>query len=269
MSARCANCQANLTGAYCADCGQKAHTDDRSLGALLHGVLGTLISYDNKFWTTLVPLLLRPGTLTRDHVEGRRQRHFDPVRMFLLVSVLVFIAPDTMNVPVYELSDDWAAPAAEGSSLSARAKIGLERLREFDPEDTEALTSFNVTVAKRYLTMYMVAGVIGLALFLKLIHRKRFFTDHLVFALHIAIFMYVWNWAVRLPPWSDEVIGWLMLIGQTAYMMAAYWRIYGWAGWKGRAASIVGGIAVNLALLIPYSLVAQACAIYTLMPPAA
>jgi len=271
MSATCANCQANLTGAYCASCGQKAHANDRSLGTLLLMVFGTLFSYENKFWTTLVPLILLPGKLTRDHVEGRRQRHFDPVRMFLLVSVLVFFAPDTMNVPTYELSGDWAEPAVEGSSFLDRAKKGKERLQSFDPATTDAavITSFNVTVAKRYLTVYMVIGVIGLALFLKLIHRKRFLVDHLVFALHVAIFMYVWNWVARLPPWSTEVTAILTAIGQVGYLMAAYWRIYGWPGWKGRTASLVGGIAANLAFALPYALAAQASAVYMLMPPAA
>lgn len=269
MSETCANCEATLAGAYCSSCGQKANATDRSLGALFLGVLGNLISYDNKFWATLVPLMLRPGFLTIDHVNGRRQRYFDPVRMFLLVSVLIFFAPDTLGVATYELPDAWAVPAAAEASWMDRAKIGKERLLNLDPEDNELVASFNVTVAKRYLTFYMVIGVIGLGLFLKLFHRKRFFVDHLIFALHVAIFMYVWNWVARMLPVPDTAIAIITAIGQVGYLMAAYWRLYGWPGWKGRTASIVGGIGANVAFAVPYGLAAQASAIFTLMPPAA
>lgn len=242
---------------------------NRSFGALLGDALGSLFSYENKFWKTLVPLFLRPGLLTQDHVEGRQQRHFAPMRMFLLVSILVFFAPDTMNVPVFELSGEWAEPASAEFSFLDRAKIGLGRLRDFPPDDTELLTSFNVTVAKRFLTLYMIIGILGLAVFLKFIHRKRFLVDHVVFAVHIAIFMYMWNWVTRLPPWSSQVVAILTMIGQVGYMFAAYWRVYGWPGWKGRTASIIGGLFVNLAFAVPYGFASQMCAIYMLMPPSA
>jgi hypothetical protein len=39
----------------------------------------------------LIPLLVRPGQLTRDYLEGRRARYMPPFRMYLVLSVVFFV----------------------------------------------------------------------------------------------------------------------------------------------------------------------------------
>jgi hypothetical protein len=136
----------------------------------------------------------------------------------------------------------------------------------------ELVAAFNVTVAKRYLTLYMLVGVLGLALFLRLLHRRVLLVDHLVFGLHVAMFLYLWNLLVRLLPVVQDtatVVALLTAAGQVSYIIIAYMRVYGGRGWKGRSLAFLGGVAANLALAVPYGLTAQASAVWMLMPPAA
>jgi hypothetical protein len=51
---------------------------------------GRYISYDGKFWKTLGALLLRPGFLTHEYLDGRRRRYIGPARLFLVSSLLLF-----------------------------------------------------------------------------------------------------------------------------------------------------------------------------------
>jgi hypothetical protein len=86
----CGNCEAPLTGPYCASCGQHAHASARHLGAVLHDAWHDTTHLDGRLWHTLYLLLARPGQLTVDYFEDRRARYLPPVRLYLVLSVLFF-----------------------------------------------------------------------------------------------------------------------------------------------------------------------------------
>ena len=85
----CANCDAPLSGNFCANCGQKAHVH-RSLAHVGEEFVHGITHFDGKAWKTLPLLFFRPGKLTRDYIEGKRARYIAPVPLFLLVVFLMF-----------------------------------------------------------------------------------------------------------------------------------------------------------------------------------
>jgi hypothetical protein len=87
----CLNCGARLHGQYCGQCGQRASSRLISLWELMRDAFGDLFELDSRLWRTLVPLLARPGKLTRDYLEGRRARYMPPFRMYLVLSVVFFV----------------------------------------------------------------------------------------------------------------------------------------------------------------------------------
>jgi hypothetical protein len=95
---RCANCDAPLSGHFCANCGQKAHVH-RSLAHVGEEFLHGITHFDGKAWTTLPLLVARPGKLTRDYIEGRRARYIAPVPLFLLVVFLMFFVFSFVKLP--------------------------------------------------------------------------------------------------------------------------------------------------------------------------
>lgn len=98
MTGACSNCGSSDLGEFCAACGQKTpRPSDYSLRELGHAAVGWLTNYDSRLLTTVRALLLRPGQLARDHFEGRRARHLDPFRIFLLANILAWlIVPHTL-----------------------------------------------------------------------------------------------------------------------------------------------------------------------------
>jgi len=87
----CLNCGQELRGQYCGNCGQRASNRLISLWELMRDAFGDLFELDSRLWRTLVPLLIRPGRLTRDYLEGRRARYMPPFRMYLVLSVVFFV----------------------------------------------------------------------------------------------------------------------------------------------------------------------------------
>jgi len=54
-------------------------------------VFNGFITWDAKFWTTLFPLLTKPGKVSKDFIQGKRQRYSNPFQFYLTVSILFFL----------------------------------------------------------------------------------------------------------------------------------------------------------------------------------
>ena len=90
IPATCRNCDAPLSGPYCAQCGQHAHESARTITALSHDAWHVITHVDGRFWSTLRLLLLRPGQLTLEYFAERRARYVPPVRLYLVLSIAFF-----------------------------------------------------------------------------------------------------------------------------------------------------------------------------------
>ena len=88
---QCLNCKTPLAGQYCASCGQRARSRLISLWELVRDAFGDLFELDSRLWRTLIPLIARPGALTRDYLEGRRARFMPPFRTYLVLSIIFFL----------------------------------------------------------------------------------------------------------------------------------------------------------------------------------
>ena len=109
----CANCGTPVTGLYCGHCGQRVDHHLLTLREFLGEVAEVLTHADSRLWHTLVPLLLKPGLLTREFLSGRRASYLSPFRLYLLVSVLFFlIASLTTTGGTGVVHDPTAARAA-------------------------------------------------------------------------------------------------------------------------------------------------------------
>jgi hypothetical protein len=90
MAARCKNCDAELLGRFCANCGQAADVHVPSTVELVHELLEGLTHSDSRLWRTLTYLWFKPGRLTQEFIAGRRVAFLPPFRLYLVLSVIFF-----------------------------------------------------------------------------------------------------------------------------------------------------------------------------------
>ena len=88
----CENCGAELQGHWCAKCGQPAIEYRRSFRHVLSDLLNEFLNWDSKFFTTIALLILKPWRLTNEFLAGKRVRYVNPLRLYLLASILFFFA---------------------------------------------------------------------------------------------------------------------------------------------------------------------------------
>ncbi|MDH3545884.1 MAG: DUF4286 family protein [Gammaproteobacteria bacterium] len=121
----CLNCGTRLRGQYCGNCGQRSRSRLISLWELISDAFGDLFELDSRLWRTLVPLMIRPGRLTQDYLQGRRARYMPPFRMYLVMSLIFFVVaffdPRGELSLVTENEPDPGASAGDSTELSETA----------------------------------------------------------------------------------------------------------------------------------------------------
>src|SRR3982750_3617215 len=90
-SARCLNCDATLSGAFCSACGQRDVPPYPNLRELAADAFAEFSGWDGRLASTLRTLIQRPGLLTHEFLEGRRVRYISPLRLYLMTSVVYFL----------------------------------------------------------------------------------------------------------------------------------------------------------------------------------
>lgn len=156
--ARCTNCGAALTGAYCNACGQAAHVH-RSLLHLAEEVLHGILHFDAKGWRTLPLLIFRPGLLTRRYIDGQRARHVSPLALFLFSVFLMFFVFSFTATPAIQTTiggpaditkarAEIAAQVTAAASAAGRAEADLARAQARGDSNAAAAARAELTDAK-------------------------------------------------------------------------------------------------------------------------
>lgn len=115
---RCANCGTEFNDNFCPRCGQKAGVGPISWHTVRQGLTMIWGMDSRSLGYSLVQLVLRPGYLISDYINGKRQVSFPPVKMLLIVAIGIMIEEFIFGEPFQE--------------ETANAEAGNQALGAFD-----------------------------------------------------------------------------------------------------------------------------------------
>jgi hypothetical protein len=125
----CANCHTQLAGEYCTACGQRHEPHIHTVAHFAGEAFESISHADSRLWRTLWYLFSRPGFLTREFFAGRRVAYLPPFRLYLVLSVLVFlflsVSSDDPTVSTRPLIRG-TPEAAQVEKTTSEAKKALE-----------------------------------------------------------------------------------------------------------------------------------------------
>jgi hypothetical protein len=151
----CLNCGTQLLGAYCYHCGQRRQPRIIPVSSLISEAATDYLSLDNGLLRTLRLLITQPGRLSKEYVEGHHAPYVPPFRLYLLISALYFVIISLTHSQQFF----FVSPSSDTSAEDSR------RLIETMPK-----------------LMFVCLPLF--ALMLKAAFPKRYYVEHLVFALH-------------------------------------------------------------------------------------
>jgi hypothetical protein len=266
----CANCGAALGERYCPRCGQAARERLVSLRRLLADFAESQFSLDAKLPRTLAGLA-RPGRLTREYAGGRIAPYLAPFRLYLLASVVFFLAVSSVAAarvrPMAERAQVQYEQALEAArqqgdpelfhgaqqgwqvvavgidpaaapwplrGIAGRLKAQEVRLNALPPRD-------GTRVYLRSIFAYAPAVLFVLvplfALFLKVLHPRRLFVLHVIFVLHVHAFAFLIATPAVLVHAGPVYLA--LTLGLLAYLALALRRVYGGPRWATGARLLV------------------------------
>lgn len=89
----CLNCghPLDISDKYCPNCSQANSTKKLTLKDFVNEFLSSVINYDSKLIRTLYVMLLKPGSITKDYIAGKRIAYTNPFRFLLSLAFIYFI----------------------------------------------------------------------------------------------------------------------------------------------------------------------------------
>jgi hypothetical protein len=119
----CKNCQTETTGHYCHFCGQRYHAHKESFGELVFEFASDFVHFDSRFFKTVLPLIFKPGKITRSYNEGKQRSQFHPIRLYMFSSFVYFLLFFSFNKIETESQGE---PGVSDSLVRAEAMAKLK-----------------------------------------------------------------------------------------------------------------------------------------------
>lgn len=231
----CRNCGAQLSGPFCASCGQSAHDNhDTTLGHLFHELTHELLHVDGKIWRTVLALVIRPGQLTAEYWAGRRAAWIRPFRVFLIAAAVAYLAVPgigPMNFDVFvrtDASGDRNVFIGTSAPPSAAPGTGVSDVPEADRH------AYLEKIRKAYAPVrYAAVPLFAIASWTLMRRRQPYFANHVVLAAHFYSAWYTQSVLLSVLPWHGRAVAIAGLVGSVAYLFATLRTLFrqrvGWA----------------------------------------
>jgi hypothetical protein len=219
---KCANCGFPAPLSYCPSCGQKVVTKPPSVLEIFHDFYSQFTKVDSKGIRTILTLVLSPGKLSKDYVEGKRARYLTPLKIFLLISAFY--------VGLFWAYSNDIRDMNALSEAGRRSYNDLEYAQVFIPkapieEQRERSYQFFKFVYTNLAAMYVVLLPVFAAVLRALYWRgKLLYVEHLVFAAHFQAFAFL---VMISEPFLQRVgLTWIPYVISIVYLVFAMKRFY-------------------------------------------
>jgi hypothetical protein len=256
----CQNCRAELTGPYCAQCGQHDIDYTRSFGHIVEDSLEGMFHLDGKFFASARYIFTRPGFLTTEFLAGRRTRYANPLRFYIFASFLLFAFTVLTSRP--PTPAETAAAKAQADRLTQTVQAGppdtpkdhpffkfTESSQDAGPGGfirVDSLDSSKVasqTLSDEFwhrLPTILFFCLPVLALLLKLAYRRSRtpYIAHIIFALHLQALVFLclilikggWLLAGLAGDETGRIVGRLLSLATVLLVYGAFRHVYrqGW-----------------------------------------
>jgi hypothetical protein len=260
--AKCFNCNATIRieDNFCSHCGQENNDKKVPIKELARDFTGDYLTVDSKLWKSLKMLIFYPGRMSRDYADGKRMTYIKPIRLYLFISFIYFLALNSgaVDSPVIQFqssNDNGIEPSISQTSSvfsedsvdtlknSLQLTIGNSGFPEGDREKSRNPLVQLISVDPQFqefarscfpYVAFLMVPLLALIMFLFFKRKRRYFTEHFVLSLHIHSLMFFvmlisdgvsWLW----PGFQLQQL--LVLIVILCHSLIAARKMYGSKWW--------------------------------------
>ncbi len=218
----CLNCRQVVENRFCPKCGQENIETRKTFYQLFVHFFEDLTHYENAFWKTIKNLLLKPSTLTKEYLSGKRLSYLAPVRLYIFISLITFFLISVLSSKdfgITTIKKSGSETASQEIKKSGFSVFGYHSTQQLDSiqkqgSKTDQLPPFQYWITKRALVVFenntqeeiikkftksyihnfpklLFLNMPFFAFFLWLFHNKKrwYYFDHGIFTLHYFSFL--------------------------------------------------------------------------------
>lgn len=127
MTKNCLNCNSEIQGQFCSNCGQNTETHKINLHYLVHDIQHGLLHFDNGILFTAKELFTRPGNSIREFLNGKRVNHFKPVSLVIILSGIYALLSHFFHIDLFSNNYEMKGNGQEFNQF----KTSIDELREW------------------------------------------------------------------------------------------------------------------------------------------
>lgn len=210
----CLNCGEDVKGdKFCSNCGQKRTPPEHlTVKHFFKNTLKEAASLDSKFLKTFKNLFFNPGGLTKEYLDGHKQKFISPVKIYLIASAIFFFSVWGIMFEANDMESQMANPQ--------NAKV-----MEITTLDTKSFVEkyTNLTRQLQGYIQFLSVTALGLVIFALYFKKQTFYVEHLVFALHYKSFTYLSTTAYAL---TVKLIALIAGVSVQQWMLFVFMPIY-------------------------------------------
>ncbi|QBZ99041.1 DUF3667 domain-containing protein [Flavobacterium sangjuense] len=118
----CLNCNYVVENRFCPNCGQENTDTRKTFHHLFVHFFEDLTHYENAFWKTIKNLLLKPASLTKEYLSGKRLSYLAPVRLYIFISFVTFFL-----IAIFPTNPDNLVNSDQTTTVPIKDKNGVVR----------------------------------------------------------------------------------------------------------------------------------------------
>lgn len=258
----CLNCRHVVENRFCPNCGQENIDTRKTFYQLFVHFFEDLTHYENAFWKTIKNLILKPATLTKEYLSGKRLSYLAPVRLYIFISLITFFLISVFSSNDFGIETEIKSESKTASQEikeSGNSLLGYHSVKELDSiqkhgPKTERLPSFQFWITKKVLLVFenntkeeiikkfmksfthnlpklLFINMPIFAFFLWIFHNKKrwYYFDHGIFTLHYFSFLLTIVLILFLSNKIFSLInasGFISFISGTINFLGFSWMIY-------------------------------------------
>ena len=148
----CATCQTEFHGNFCPRCGQKAVIGRYSFKTAFLLFLDVWGLGNRGMFRTIRDLLLRPGYMIRDYLNGMQMAYFPPFKMFFLLIAFLVLVNSGLNIRMMNTINNEKEHVNKSFDESVKKdqedKIDKKTFNEIAIDDTININGKNIPLKK-------------------------------------------------------------------------------------------------------------------------
>jgi len=184
----CKNCHAELSeiSKFCNSCGAKVVTKRITAKNLLSDIFQNAFGWDNKYFSTIRSLIIRPGELLREYLGGTRKKYVNPFTFLVIGMTLAVFTFNSFEDRYIENNMNFQTKQMKWQSQWMNENLGVPLPSEVVKKEQLAGVERSTKFILKYFNILVVLTLPLYTLLAFLVYRKPYnYGEHIVINCYI------------------------------------------------------------------------------------